>query len=150
MAFRAADVLAVAGQLTAAPMSILAIRIGDALHVAVQGSHNADPREHRRTILFRHQGQRSHRRLPFCSFVFRGPQPCRATSAGTALGPTYCPAAPAVKRPACRFGGSTTTPSQTIRSTACPLTLDRATLNSSVSYLGSLSPGLRSSNSLRP
>src|ERR1700730_10722976 len=58
-------------------------------------------------------------------------------------------AVPAVKCLARRFGGSTTTPSQTIRFTACPLTLDR-TLNSSVSYLGSVSPGFGDSNLLRP
>ena len=58
-------------------------------------------------------------------------------------------AVPAVKRLARRFGGSTTTPSQTIRFTSCPLTLHR-TLNSSVSYLGSVSPGFGGSNLLRP
>jgi len=47
-------------------------------------------------------------------------------------------------------GGSTTTPSQTIRSTACPLTLDRTILNSSVSYRGNFSPGFGGSNLLCP
>jgi hypothetical protein len=51
-------------------MRVFAIRIEDALGVAVQRSHDADAREHRRAAERRDQDQRFHCRLPFCRRVF--------------------------------------------------------------------------------
>ncbi len=42
----------------------------EALDVAVQGSHDADARKHRRTARRRGQDQRFHGGLPFRGFVF--------------------------------------------------------------------------------
>src|ERR1700692_3289790 len=57
---------------------------------------------------------------------------------------------PAIKCPARCFGGSTTTPSQTMRFTVCPLTQDQTVLNSRVSYPGRVSPDFGGNNSVRP
>jgi hypothetical protein len=64
--------------------------------------------------------------------------------------PIFVTGVPAIKRPARCFGGSITTPSQTMRFTVCSLTQDRTILNSSVSYLGRVSPDFGGSNSVRP
>jgi hypothetical protein len=54
----------VARQLAAAPMMILPIRIEHALNMAVQGSHDADPREHRWPSQFGDRHQALNRGLP--------------------------------------------------------------------------------------
>ena len=52
------------------PMMILSIRFEHARNVAVQRSHDADAREHRRPARRRHQDQGLHCGLPFRSLVF--------------------------------------------------------------------------------
>jgi hypothetical protein len=52
-------------------MRILARWIEHPLDAAVQCPHDADPREHRRAAVRRHQDQGFHRRLPIQRFVFR-------------------------------------------------------------------------------
>src|SRR5712672_2185787 len=56
----------VARQLAAAPMMILPIRIEHALNMAVQGSHDADPREYRWPSQFGDRHQALNRGLPTC------------------------------------------------------------------------------------
>ena len=51
-------------------MLVFARRIGHALDVAVQRSHDADAREQRGPVLFCDQQQRFHRGLPFVGIVF--------------------------------------------------------------------------------
>jgi hypothetical protein len=52
-------------------MMLFAIRIEDTFNVTVQGSHNADSREHRRpAAALRHQHQRFDRGLPFVTVGF--------------------------------------------------------------------------------
>jgi hypothetical protein len=51
-------------------MVILPRRVEHPLNVAVQGSHHAYPREHRRAVMFRNQQERRHRSLPFFGIVF--------------------------------------------------------------------------------
>jgi hypothetical protein len=50
-------------------MMVFPIWIEHALDVAVQGSHVADPREHRRAARRGDQDQRLHGRLPLCSLM---------------------------------------------------------------------------------
>jgi hypothetical protein len=57
-------------QLPASPMLFRARRIKHPLDVTVQGSHDADPREHRRAAMFCNQQKRLHRGLPFFGIVF--------------------------------------------------------------------------------
>jgi hypothetical protein len=51
-------------------MFVFARRIEHALDVAVQRSHDADAREHRRSVLLGDQQERFHRGLPFVGIVF--------------------------------------------------------------------------------
>jgi hypothetical protein len=51
-------------------MMILPILIKHALNVAVQRSHNADPRKHRRAARRRDQDQSLHSSLPLRGLVF--------------------------------------------------------------------------------
>ena len=56
-------------QLPLSPMSTFARGIEHPLDVPVQRPHDADPREHRRPAVCRHQDQGLHRRLPILGFV---------------------------------------------------------------------------------
>ena len=89
-------------------------------------------------------------RLEVLETVAAGAMPSRELVAGQAARTMTGAPFSLLRSGARRFGGSTTTPSHTIRSTACPLTLDRTILNSSVSYRGNFSPGFGGSNLLCP
>jgi hypothetical protein len=52
-------------------MMVLPIWVKYELDMAVQCSHDADPGEHRRAIMFNNQQKRLHRGLPFVGVVFR-------------------------------------------------------------------------------
>src|SRR5258706_4961316 len=62
-------VLLIPRELPAAPMMLFAIWIKHVLNVAVQCSHDADPREHRRPARCRDQDQSLHCRLPLRGLV---------------------------------------------------------------------------------
>jgi hypothetical protein len=51
-------------------MCLFPRRIEHAFNMPIQGSHNADSREHRWPIPFGNQDQRFHRGLPFWRFMF--------------------------------------------------------------------------------
>jgi hypothetical protein len=59
-----ATVSLIPSELSLAPMVILAVRIENALNVAVQGSQDANTREHRRAAEIGDQYQRLDCRLP--------------------------------------------------------------------------------------
>src|SRR6266568_4925662 len=80
----------------------------------------------------------------------RGPQRAGVHAPEQHQAPIFVIGVPAIKRPARCFGGSTTTPSQTMKFAVCPLTQDRTILNSSVSYTGRISPDFGGNNSVRP
>jgi hypothetical protein len=56
-------------QLATAPVRVFPVGVEHALGVAVQGSHDADAREHRRAAARRNEDQRRHCRLPLWSHV---------------------------------------------------------------------------------
>jgi hypothetical protein len=56
-------------ELSLPPTRVFARRIKHPLDATVQGSHDADPRQHRRAAALGDQDQRLHRRLPFRRFV---------------------------------------------------------------------------------
>ena len=63
-------------ELAFSPTRLLVVRIELPNMVAVQGLHDADPREHRRAVVFRDQDQRLDRSLPRRMVLVGFGQPC--------------------------------------------------------------------------